>query len=177
LDLDDLNGDKILDLVLCDSWIAVALGNGDGSFGPATSYSIEKDAYGVLHGDVNGDTITDLVVYQEHGVGVLLGHGDGTFAPIADQPFRDRVLVAGGGDAALGDLNGDDRLDLVVSLTPGKLDVLLGNGDGTFACPMIFPGTDQFALGDLNGDHRPDLVVTGWGQDGQFLSVLMNTPL
>jgi hypothetical protein len=77
---------------------------------------------------------------------------------------------------ALGDLNVDGKLDVVVvhqSASSGS--VLLGNGDGTFGPKTDFAtGDDPWALAvaDLNADGQPDLVVandraapspSGWG--------------
>jgi len=77
------------------------LGNGDGTFQVAVSYT--GPGPGVL-GDVNGDGYLDIV-----GTGaVLLGNGDGTFGASIGYP-------AGGSSVAIGDVNGDGRPDVVVA--------------------------------------------------------------
>jgi hypothetical protein len=70
------------------------------------------------------------------------------------------------------DLNGDERADLVVfSGATGDISILLNNGDGTFASPIIFQaGTNPLGafintyptitVADLNGDNQPDIVVS-----------------
>ena len=92
---------------------------------------------------------------------MLLGNGDGSFRPRID-------LAVGGAPraVAVGDFNGDGRLDVATAqqLTD-TVSVLLGHGDGTFARPLVFAASGQnftpssLAVGDVNGDGKPDLVI------------------
>jgi len=62
---------------------------------------------------------------------------------------------------ASGDLNGDGKLDLVVA-DWNAVDVLLGNGDGTFQPPARFDlasPTESVVIGDFNNDGIPDLAL------------------
>lgn len=69
--------------------------------------------------------------------------------------------------AAVG-LNGDGKLDLAItSSSAGKLDVVLGNGDGTFRSSgqyAIVGGvvSDYPATADFNGDGIPDLFTANY---------------
>jgi hypothetical protein len=48
------------------------------------------------------------------------------------------------------------------SFGPGKVSVLLGNGDGTFASPAFLQAgirAEAICAGDFNGDGKPDLAV------------------
>ncbi len=74
-------------------------------------------------------------------------------------------------DGATADLNGDGFPDIVgVSASAngslGRVDVLLGKGDGTFN-PVLQTAVNiaatRISVGDLNDDGVPDLVVTGNG--------------
>jgi hypothetical protein len=57
--------------------------------------------------------------------------------------------------------------DLVVALraTPGTIQVLLGNGNGTFAAPVNYTAAEPIfyvlSTADLNNDGRPDLATEG----------------
>jgi hypothetical protein len=83
---------------------------------------------------------------------------------------------ATGSDAyalAVGDFNGDGKLDLAVAGTNnnvGTVSILLGNGDGTFQAArnyaLEFPAS--VAVGDFNEDGKLDLVVAG--SDGNGIS-------
>ncbi len=156
--LGDVNGDGSKDIVAanwCESstnctngTATVLLGNGDGTFHAALSYPGGYQAYAYATGDVNGDGSIDLIVANgTRGVSVLLGKGDGT--------FRAPVTYAAGYEAtsiALGDLNEDGYMDLIVTNEcqgsghcNGLVDILLGNGDGTFRSPLSSSSGGMFA--------------------------------
>jgi trimeric autotransporter adhesin len=117
-------------------------------------------------GDFNGDGIPDLAV-SEFGIDILLGNGDGT--------FKARLLAPGNLPyiefIAVGDFNGDGKLDLAVAYCndtfpttqPGAVEILLGNGDGTFNLAAASPATGNtptaIATGDFNGDGNLDLAI------------------
>jgi len=66
------------------------------------------------------------------------------------------------GMLALGDLNGDTNLDVVGGFFPGRVGVLLGNGDGTFTGLTNYTmdsSAGSAALADLNGDLNLDVIT------------------
>jgi hypothetical protein len=188
----DLNGDGNLDLIVANEEqsksdsqgsISVMLGKGNGKFRAPVNYSSGgESAYSVVVADVNGDGKPDLVVANgclasdcsTGSVGVLLGKGDGTFKKVVT--YRSGAASVYGSEVAVGDLNGDGKLDLAVATTgagcgngcqAGLIGVLLGNGDGTFKKAKNYKtgGYDAIgwvAIADVNGDKKPDLVVANY---------------
>jgi Bacterial Ig-like domain (group 3)/FG-GAP-like repeat len=172
----DLNGDGHLDLVVTncaktgsgncpasDGTLGILLGNGDGSFQPAVTYSTGGiGSWSVAVADVNGDGKPDLIVVgysSSPAVGVLLGNGDGTF-----QPARSYGLSGGSAVSVVAsDVNGDRKPDLIVTILGGTVDVLLGEGDGTFPTVTAYGSggfsTWSVAVADVNSDNKPDLLV------------------
>jgi hypothetical protein len=165
-----LNRDGIPDLIVMDSLTSVALGLGDGAFGPITSYDLGTISRATLVGDLNGDGALDILSVDDAGPSTFLGRGDGTFAPPLPA-VHGSVGEWIDDDSTLADFNGDGRLDIIVPLSSSRLLLLLGNGDGTFACPSFYNNGGILAVGDMNGDHRPDLVVA----DSVGTAILLNS--
>ena len=144
--------------------VSVLVGKGDGTFDGGGDYPVGSNANSVVLGDVNADGKLDVVTANRMSgmsgsVSVLLGNGDGSFAEHADF-----AVGSGPSSMALGDLNGDGRLDVVTgNAMSDSVSVLLGKGDGTFATMVDYPTGDNppsVALGDLNGDGKLDLVLS-----------------
>jgi hypothetical protein len=76
---------------------------------------------------------------------------------------------------AVGDVNGDGRLDMVTANRLGNnVSVLLGDGSGGFAAATSFAvgsSPRSVALGDVNGDGRLDIVTANYFGDN--VSVLL----
>ncbi|MCP2731166.1 FG-GAP repeat domain-containing protein, partial [Limnofasciculus baicalensis] len=76
---------------------------------------------------------------------------------------------------AIGDFNGDSKLDLAVTnWFDNNVSVLLGNGNGSFGAATNFPvGTNPVFVvtGDVNGDGKLDLAVANFSSNN--VSVLL----
>jgi Bacterial Ig-like domain (group 3)/FG-GAP-like repeat/FG-GAP repeat len=190
----DVNGDHKPDLLVTnpEGSVGVLLGKGDGTFKAAHTYPSSSGQFAIAIADVNGDNKLDLLLAGSGEVGVLLGNGDGTF-----QPVKSYSSGVGGNSIAVADVNRDSKLDVLVSSycvdgTPsscakGGVNVLLGNGDGTFQAPQLYLTGGDFAwsilAADVNGDGKPDLLAANWSfkinSKGQFdtdgwISVALN---
>jgi hypothetical protein len=157
-----------------DGGVSILLGNGDGTFQPATNLTAGKNPTHIGIGDFNSDGKSDLLVVRVGDASVsdngdatiFLGNGDGTFSP-------GQVLVPGKNPSAVAvsDLNADHKLDLIFgNSTDNSVTVLLGNGDGTFQSPAVYAiGGSPFSISviDVNQDGRSDLAVF-WGISVDF---------
>ncbi len=174
----DLNGDGIPDLVLGSNQVSIYLGKADGTYTKAATPSISgPTSYPLVNADFNGDGIPDLAVplYGSNDIAILLGKGDGTFSsPVMATVPGFPVDIA---QAVVGDFNGDGISDLAVLDSDNSVvDILLGNGDGTFTTETVNPpisGTPSHVVtGDFNGDAKADLAVAE--SDGTIAIVLGN---
>ena len=179
--LTDLNGDRVPDIAVtnfADGTVSVLLNKGDksGTFLPQKTLGTGL-VHRVIAGDVNGDGWMDLIVpyggSEEGLVGVLINSADGTGS------FKTAVNYSappGGDEVAVGDLNGDGKLDLVCDeLTANQVSVLLNTGvNGTLGTATTFgtgKGPEGLQLADMNGDGKLDVVVTNFYDN--TLSVLL----
>jgi hypothetical protein len=162
--VEDLNGDGSLDLAVTnEDWntVSILLGTGNGTFGAAKSFATGASPRSIAVGDFNGDGLSDLAVTRfsnSTSLGLLFGKGDGTFYPPANYnigPYTSFVVS--------GDFNGDTIVDLAVATSNAKtVQVLLGNGDGTFEVTSYSTvmQPEKVALGDFNGDGAWDLATS-----------------
>ncbi len=166
----DFNQDSKLDLVVSFNYsnVAVMLGNGDGTFQSTVNY-LNNYGYVAVPADFNGDGKPDVAVLYGSTIYVYLGIGDGTFqAPT--------YIYGRGSDPSLavGDLNGDGKLDIVTTDNTGGVDVFLGRGDGTFQSYVYYAsGTmpTSVAIADVNGDGKLDVLAANGGSN--TVSVLL----
>ncbi len=161
----DFNLDGIPDLAVAGSeGVSIFLGVGEGRFGaPSTIHILQgSNPYSDLAvADINGDGKPDLVLFDGFHIGVtLFGKGDGTFTvgpQFSETPTNafNQVFAA--------DFNRDGKPDLALGSELG-INILLGNGDGTFSAPTLLPvdGNRCIAVGDVNGDGNPDAVACGF---------------
>ncbi|MGA6960076.1 MAG: choice-of-anchor D domain-containing protein, partial [Candidatus Acidiferrales bacterium] len=155
-----------------DYSFAVHLGNGDGTFPPATSVGSGDIGYEPMLADLNGDGYLDIVtVDYDSRILYFAGNGDGTF----QDPVALATLDGGPLTVAIGDFDGDGILDIVAGNPQDNTVVLLqGVGDGTFLAPQTFTGQSivyAATTGDFNEDGWLDFLG---GAAGDTSTLLLN---
>jgi len=168
--LDTSNGSSVLDTAALGTSVAgISWPN---PLANATSGEVQA----VAVGDFNGDGIPDIAMSSGGGnpLEILLGNTNGTYtvAPATVIPGYvyefEPIIVA--------DFNGDGKLDLaLLDYYANTVEILLGNGDGTFTATASSPSVGywptQLAVGDFNGDGIPDLAVTN--NNASTLTILL----
>ena len=110
-------------------------------------------------GDINGDSIPDLLI-NSRGTGQftsLLGYGNGSFRMLPGVKTGKVPLAI-----ILADFNSDEKVDVAVTLTFDKMEIFLGSGDGTFNKGETYPtGSRPFSgvSGDFNKDGNTDIAL------------------
>jgi hypothetical protein len=163
----DFTGDGIPDVVVSAGYlggIQLLAGQPGGTFAPPVSVSTTP-AYSLAVGDFNNDGRADLATATDTGIEIRLGvAGGGLSAPAP-------LAVGHPASLSVGDLRGIGRADIVF-LQNGQINVLLSNGDGTFASAIKSAASASdsgLLVSDLNGDGKPDLVVYGGASVSTYL--------
>lgn len=173
----DLNHDGHADLAVADrggnSLLVFRYNPAGGAFLPAVTFMAGISPSWIAAGDLDVDGDADLVITNEgqanetttDTVSVMLNNGNGTFATA-----RNYLAGVNPRCVAVGDFDGDGLPDLAVanygvSTATSGAAVLLNNGAGSFAAPVLYPagsGPQAVAIGDFNRDTAPDMVTANF---------------
>lgn len=172
----DADGDGHLDAVFASDQmpgVAVAVGNGDGTFGtdPGTSYPLPYAPVQVEVADLDGDLQLDAAARVGNNLDTYLTGVNG--API---PGATIALPRTAGRFGLRDMNGDGRVDVVaLLLSPAAVKSYLRQSDGSYlgvtehATATSSPLT--VATGLLDANLYPDAVVGESGTMSTFVGL------
>ncbi|CAF3864097.1 unnamed protein product [Rotaria sp. Silwood1] len=167
--ISDFNNDNQIDIAVANSGtntIGVFLGYGNGSFMDQMTYLTGNGSSpkSLAIGDFNNDNRMDIVVANSRTnmVSIFLGYGNGLFA--------DQMMYSTGTDSyphyvAVGDLNNDKRMDIIVAnRNMINIGLFLGSGDGFFSSQQTFSTNSIYSplsikCVDWNEDNRLDLIV------------------
>ncbi|MEI7424753.1 MAG: T9SS type A sorting domain-containing protein [Candidatus Staskawiczbacteria bacterium] len=182
--LADFNGDGKIDILMhqhsttsstlnSGDTIWVLLNNGNGTFTSTPKKRVPESAiWRISTGDFNGDGKMDIFgQYDSYNTNFVIyfGNGDGTFATAKKiligpvNKFHENHIV--------GDFNGDGKLDMASfyaqasnETNNSKMNVYLGNGDGTFSSTPITTLSNSYYCesiykADFNNDDKLDLLI------------------
>ncbi|HXF05037.1 MAG TPA: VCBS repeat-containing protein [Blastocatellia bacterium] len=162
--LETANNMGVLVTDYANDLVWVYLGKGDGRFQRFRFYAVGQGPIALAVGDINQDGKTDWVAanYLSSTLSVALGNGDGTFGRVSTLSLNEGENPS---SLAMGDFNGDGRLDVAVAnFVSNNVTVLLGRGDGRFhealSIPLLGQGPSAIVTADFNLDGALDLAVT-----------------
>jgi fibronectin type 3 domain-containing protein len=181
----DLNDDGNEDIVISGwtgkGYVFVLFNRGDGTFIDRRTVPTGGNVQ-VASADLDGDGRPDLAI--THGQARM---GEALFSTIlnrgdewSEEPFQSfhsnyYNLVGGPVAVKLGDLNGDEHLDVVTgNEASGSVAVLINDGNGNLTDPVYYQvgqWPDNVVLTDLNGDDHQDIITVNRGSGN--VSVLL----
>lgn len=141
----------------------------------------DADVGAIAFGDLDGDGDQDFFATGKGGpirTTLYLNDGTGQFSADTTNQFQ-QVF---NGDVAVGDLDNDQDLDLLVTGASGStpsVNLYLNDGAGNFtaapAVPFVPSIGGEVKLGDLNGDQILDVAMNGIdAQGGYFTKLYLN---
>jgi hypothetical protein len=168
----DFDGDGIPDLAVVNRYIDGSLHTGSvsvlkrtqtGDYLLVSTQMCAGGATAAVTADFNKDSLVDVGIVHNAGLGIFLGNGAGGF-----QPHTTIALGLNPIHLSAADMDTDGNVDLVVvqqyiGQPQGRVTTLRGNGSGGFSAMTPAPVGQSprgGALGDFNRDGKLD-VVTG----------------
>jgi cysteine-rich repeat protein len=158
----DIDRDNNRDLVVggSDGTVRPLLGDGAGGFAMTGSYAVTRSTsviavVDLAVADIDGDGHRDVMVSTQGDALILSGTGDGRVMPPA-------MVIGGGGNAAVGDMNGDGRPDLLApqsasTVTTRSLQLPAGSFQATNFTTAS--GVSFVGLGDFDGVNAADALA------------------
>jgi hypothetical protein len=152
-------------------WI---FGNGGGGvFTDPVQVPTIQDPRGPAIGDLDLDSIGDMVVWNQREVAVQFGTGGGLFT----EPSSLDASLSNFHTAVIADLDGDGLPDVATAgSATSSSRLFLGKGSRAFGAPSVFwlLKSSSIALGDLDRDGLLDVVLAS--ASNRSIAVVLNGP-
>ncbi len=177
LEVGDINNDGLTDIIVMSGQgfadnLGVLYQNTGGSFDPPVYYDLggDESTEGVAIGDVNGDSLGDIVVTYggnkpSSHIGVFLQNTTGILdSPISYESYDCPEPVVIGG------VNSDQKQDVVVAHGGwNAMGVYVQNNNGSLQEEELYdiPYASHYnphglAMGDINSDWKNDIVIADY---------------
>ena len=168
--INDFNNDNQLDIVVTNSGtdsLGILLASNNGTFDMEIMYPIGTDSSPqyVITCDINKDNQIDIVSVNSkiNSISVIMGYGNGSFAEQTIYPTGDKSYPS---SVVAGDINNDNRLDLVVvNKGTDSIGILFGYEYTSFQSQQTYSSIDSIApqavvVSDFNKDNITDIAAT-----------------
>ncbi|NEQ54431.1 MAG: hypothetical protein F6K11_30595, partial [Leptolyngbya sp. SIO3F4] len=182
--VDDIDGDGNQDIIANDSGssaggLAVAFGNGDGTFTEQISirensrYPYDQRSNIITVTDLDDDGYKDILYNTNYGPAVIFGNPE---RALTDQFYLETTNESNNiGHIALADFNGDGEIDIVRQAAiydrnnVEGIEIFLNQGNRNFSDPITHNAIDaegtvyainSFTIADLDADGLDDIIST-----------------
>ena len=165
----DFNMDSFNDImVACDSGLVILLNDGKGNFTQpnGSPFKAGNKPADIALADFNSDGNIDAAIpnHETNEISLLFGDGKGHFRKSEEHSLQ-LEFNPHAHSAAAGDLNKDNKIDLVAtSFLGSELFILFGNGKGGFSKEISRITVPHYPyrnviIYDINRDNNPDIIT------------------
>ncbi|HKS37534.1 MAG TPA: VCBS repeat-containing protein [Verrucomicrobiae bacterium] len=163
LEVTDLNGDGRADVAYYGEpkELVVQYNQGTNGWGTPRRWPLDEgllDPNALVHGDLNGDKRTDLLLLAENFIYFLVQNADHTLAEPEKIPYSQKVK-----SVQVLDVNGDGREDLLLVNwdSPDPFRFRLQNESGQLGPEIHFsmPPVRSYWADDLDGDGKTEIIA------------------
>ncbi|CAF1098551.1 unnamed protein product [Adineta steineri] len=178
----DINNDSYFDIVVNDHrslHIYVFFGKANGIFQSVKWFftTIDAETSKIVIGDFDNDDQSDIgFIYTWNDlVYMIYQYNNNSFSVNEKTTIKSNRNLH---SAVLGDINGDNHLDIIINLIdPCRIYALLGYGNEKFSIQTIYSneslyGYTWFSLTDFNNDNYQDII--GVDSRSKLINIFLN---